>query len=199
MTTILRPGIETIMRVFYENKDSKIHLRELARKTNLYGQSIVRYTKALEKDILQSEKDGNQKKYSTRKNKKVYAIYTIFDINKLEKLPEIRKNAIQTYLKNLPEQPVHAILFGSTAKENYTKDSDIDIFIITNKKIDTTEAEKETDNQTAIKISSFQITHKDFIKELKLKEDKVMQSAITTGYPIINHIRYYEELNNERT
>ena len=35
----------------------------------------------------------------------------------------------------------------------------------------------------------------DFIKELKLKEGPVVQSALFSGYPIINHIAYYEALN----
>ncbi len=46
-------------------------------------------------------------------------------------------------------------------------------------------------------VSTFQMTYKAFITELKLKEDKVVQSAIKTGYPVIDHIRYYEVLCNE--
>jgi len=31
----------------------------------------------------------------------------------------------------------------------------------------------------------------------KLKEDKVIQSALETGYPVLNHIYYYEVLQND--
>ncbi len=122
----------------------------------------------------------------------------MFDVEKLEKLPQIRKQAVETYIKNLPKQPIFVILFGSTAKENYTKESDMDILLIANRKIDPKNAEKEADTLHAIKISTFQITYEAFIKELKLKEDKVIQSAIRTGYPIINQVRYYEVLDYER-
>jgi len=57
---------------------------------------------------------------------------------------------------------------------------------------------EEADDLTGIKISTFQIKYPEFMKELKLKEDKVLQSAINTGYPIINHLTYYEALYNER-
>jgi len=69
---------------------------------------------------------------------------------------------------------------------------------VTNNKISTKHAEKETDALTTMKISSFQIRYKDFLTELKMKEDKVVQSAINTGYPLINHIQHYEALYNER-
>ena len=91
-----------------------------------------------------------------------------------------------------------AVLFGSTAKGTYKEDSDIDILIITNKKISPEKAEKETDALTAMKISTFQIKYKNFLTELKMKEDKVVQSAINSGYPLINHIQYYEVLYNEK-
>ena len=43
-------------------------------------------------------------------------------------------------------------------------------------------------------MNSFQMTFKDFQNEIKLKEDKVVQSALQTGYPLINHISFYEVL-----
>lgn len=198
MTTILNSGIEKILKIFYYEK-KKLHVRALSRKTGLYGQSIIRYLRKLEKeDFLKSEKDGNMKKYSLRNKKQVYSILTLFDIERYDELPTIRKTAIKHYLESLPEKPVYAILFGSTAKNNYEEESDIDILLVTNNKINSEEAEKEADALTTKKISTFQITYKEFKKELKLKEDKVIQSAINTGYPITNHISFYEELNDER-
>jgi len=193
MTTILNQGIYKVIKIFYKNQYKKIHLRELCRQTNMYGQSITRYLDELEKQrILKSEKEGNLKKYSLINNQEVYAILTMLDIEKLQKLPLLRKQAIQTYIKTLPKPPIFAIVFGSTAKETYKEESDVDILIVTQTKIDPRKAEKEADALNATKISTFQITYEDFLKEIKLKEDKVIQSALETGYPIINHIQYYE-------
>ena len=38
----------------------------------------------------------------------------------------------------------------------------------------------------------------EFLDELKLKNDRVVQSALNTGYPLTNHIMYYEAYYNEK-
>ena len=63
---------------------------------------------------------------------------------------------------------------------------------------DFTPSTSKTASLTSMKISTFQIKYKDFLFDLKMKEDKVVQSAINSGYPLINHIQYYEVLYNER-
>lgn len=200
MATLLKVGIDRIMRVFYTRRNEKIHLRELARDTNMYGQSISRYLAELEKKkILKSEKEANLKQYSLMQNQEVYVILAQFDVEKLQRLPLLRKQAIITYLHSLPKQPIFAIVFGSTAKETQKDESDIDMLLITQTKIDTRAAEKEADALHAIKISTFQMDFRHFKKELRLKEDKVVQSALATGYPVQNHIFFYEVLAHERT
>ncbi len=199
MITILKSGYWKIMQLFYRQKTIKLHLREIARQTGLHEPSVTRFLRNLEANqILVSEKDGNLKKFSIKKSKTTYLLFEGFDIENFEKLPSIRKKAIQTYLDKLTEKPVFAILFGSTAKETYKEDSDIDILLVTNNKISVKIAEKEADALTTIKFSTFQINYADFIVELKLREDKVVQSALQSGYPLINHIQYYEVLHNER-
>jgi predicted nucleotidyltransferase len=195
MLTILRPGYAKIMQLFYMDKSAKLHLREIARQTELFEPSAFRFLNSLEKDqILKSEKVGNQKRYSIKRAIRAYFTFEAFDLERFEKLPSIRKSAIKTYLDSLPEQPVFALLFGSTAKGTYNEDSDIDVLLVTNNKIDVRQAEKEVDSLTAIKISTFQISYKDYLTDLKMREDKVIQSAINSGYPLINHVRYYEVL-----
>jgi DNA-binding transcriptional ArsR family regulator len=198
MTTVFRPGIRRILQVFYGRKDEKIHLRELSRETGMYGQSISRYLKIMEKEkILKSEKDGNMKKYGLTHSQRTYSLLSCLDVEKLEKLPLLRRNAIKTFLQALPQPPVFAIVFGSTAKGNYREDSDIDILIITNKRIDAKDAEKEVSAQCSIRISTFQMEYGDFIRELRLKADKVIQSSISTGFPVMNQISYYEAITIE--
>lgn len=197
MLNIVKKGYKDILRLFYTDK-AQFHLREIAKKTRLNENSAYRFLNKLEKEkILKSRKQGNMKLFSLRKNKLVYAILAFFDIEKYEKMQHIRKTAISYYLKSLPKQPVFAILFGSTAKETSREDSDIDILIITNEKIDTKQAEKVADAQSAQRISTFQMDYNHFLKELKLSEDPVVQSAVKTGYPLLNHIRYYEAINDE--
>jgi predicted nucleotidyltransferase len=109
----------------------------------------------------------------------------------------LRKAAIDYFLDKLEEKPIIAFIFGSTAKGTAKKDSDIDILLIVNKKIKTEEASRYVGAQTGIRMSIFQIDYNNFKLELKTKEDKVIASAISTGFPATNHIQYYREVLKE--
>lgn len=199
MTTLLKPGVEKIMRVFYHLKKGDIHLRELSRKTGLHGQSITRHLKYLEKEkILKSRMEGNQKRYSVIPSKEVFAVFALFDIERFDSLPSIKKRAINAYLAALSRRPYFAILFGSTAEGTFTDRSDIDILLVGNEKIDSRDAEREADALYVQDISSFKMLYNAFKEELRLREDPVVQSAMESGYPLMNHVMYYEELFDER-
>jgi len=199
METILKEGYEKILSIFYTDKSARIHLRDIARKAKLNENSTSRFLNKLEKEkILTSRKEGNLKKYWLTNNDIVYLVLTHFDVIKFNNLPRIKKNAIIYFLQEIKEKPLITILFGSTAKCISSEKSDIDLLLIVNKKVNTKEAEEYVDSQTATKINCIQITLDDFKKELKLKNDKVIQSAIKTGYPITNHIEYYRGICNER-
>lgn len=194
----MNKGIKNILNLFYNNQNEKFHLREISRKTNLNENSVTRFLNKLEKaKLIKSKKRANLKEYSISKNKKLYSIFNLFDLEKYNSLPMERKQAIEYFIKKLENQPLITLLFGSTAKNNFREDSDIDLLLITNGKINLKKAKDFSESQTGIKISSFQISFEEFKEELKLKKDKVIQSAIETGYPIENSIKFYSEVLNE--
>jgi predicted nucleotidyltransferase len=194
MRTIIKQPIWNILEVFYKNKNKPLHLRELSRRINLKEGSISRHLNYLLKEkILIFENEGNLKKFKIKNIKK---IFTLFDIQKYEDLPYIRKLSVNLYITHLKEKPLLIILFGSTAKETFNENSDIDIITIFNKKTDTKQAIKYAENQTGIKISELQLTYGEFIDEIKMKKDNVIQAGIETGYPIYNHFFYYEVMFN---
>lgn len=199
MKTLFKTGYEKILRLFYADRTASFHTREIIRKTKLNENSAFRFLNQMEKDkILVSKKDGNMKKYSIAKNDVTYSLLTHLDILKFNSLPSIRKNAIKLFLAKLKDQPVMVLLFGSTAKENYQENSDIDLLLIMNRKIDTKDAVSYADAQTGIRISPIQIMVEEMSEEIKLKNDEVIQSALNTGYPIINQITYYGMMYDER-
>lgn len=198
METIIKSGYEKILKLFYNEKSAGIHLRDIARRTKLNENSASRFLNDLEnKKLLNSKKEANLKKYYLIKNDIIYSIFSHFDIIKFNNIKSIRKNAILYFLNKLEEKPIICIIFGSMAKNIYNESSDIDLLLIVNRKINTNEAEKYADSQTAIKISPIQINYNDFKEELKLKKDNVIQSVINTGYPLTNHIEYYRTVYDE--
>ena len=95
METILKVGCERIMRVFYKEKFKNIHLREIARMTKMNENSTTRFLKMLEGGgMLESFKEGNLKKYSIKKGKKIFSLFSLFDSIEFEKLPSKIKIAI---------------------------------------------------------------------------------------------------------
>lgn len=196
MRTIIKKQYWDILNVFYKNKNKPMHLRELSRTINLKEGALSRHLNNLLKEkILTYEIEGNLKKFKT-KNKN--QIFTLFDIQKFENLPSIRKSSVNFYIKQLKNKPILIILFGSTAKQTFKEESDIDILTIFNKKTNNNDAIKYAEAQTGIKINEFQLTYDEFIKEIKMKQDNVIQSALETGYPIYNHLFYYEVLLDEQ-
>ncbi len=195
MKTLLKPGYKKIMKIFYSDKERRIHLRGIAKETGMNENSVTRFLKKLEEGgILKYEMKGNLKNYGIVKKDLTFAIFSFFDVLRLEKVAERRKKAINYFQEELPSQPVITLIFGSTAKGSYKKSSDLDLLLIVNNEVDVDEAEKYSESQTGIKINCFQINYEDFLDEVKLKKDKTVQSAISNGFPINNHIKYYNAL-----
>ena len=60
---MLKVGQSKILNLFYEDKKASFHLRDMARKTKLYPNSVTRFLNQLEDEgILTFQKDGNLKK-----------------------------------------------------------------------------------------------------------------------------------------
>ena len=64
--------------------------------------------------------------------------------------------------------------------------------MIVNKKIDIEESKDYVNSQTGLRINCFEITYENFLKEIKLKQDNVIQSSLNTGYPVFNQMLFYE-------
>jgi len=197
MKTIIKPAVWKILKLFYNNHNSPLHLREIARETKMNESSISRHLNNLVKlGILKFSKEANLKKFSIV-NKQIPFIFPLFDEERLENLPLLRKDAIKIYLKKLKKKPLLVIVFGSTAKETFKKDSDIDILKISSAKDKDEEARDYVDAQTGLKLQVLDLTEEQFKKELKMKEDYVVQSALKTGFPIFNSKYYYEAIADE--
>lgn len=156
-----------ILSLYRNNYKVSLHLREIARETNVDVKAIQLQLKKLEKiNIILSTTKGRNKEYNLNLNNyttKYYMILaeTFASINYLSKNFEIKKLAseIEDHMGNT------AILFGSYAKEETTRESDIDILVITDKKPDINavrEAGRLIDREISVKST----TEEQFLKGL---------------------------------
>ena len=197
MKTIIKPGIWKILKIFYSNRNKPVHLREIARLSGMNESTASVHLKNLVKDgILKFITEGNLKKFYVNKSS-ISEIFPLFDQERLEKLPLLRKNAIKIYIKSLENKPVLLIVFGSTAKGSFKEDSDLDLFEVFISIKKDIKAEKIVEAQTGVHLQVFRLNEKNFFNELITKKDKVLQSALNSGFPVFNQKYFYEVVFNE--
>jgi predicted nucleotidyltransferase len=196
METIIRKGIYSILKIFYNNGNSPIHLRELARKTNLNENSITRFLNELvASKILISKKEGNVRKFEVNSNA-IKEIFPLFDSERMFKLPFDRRKSIGDYISKIKIKPWCLILFGSVAKGNSKKDSDIDLLEISEFKEKNFEIIKGIESERGIKLQITRLSLKE-LNQAIFKKDFVIRSAIKSGFPVFGKDFFYEVIKNE--
>ena len=156
-----------------EHKEG-IHLRELSRLLKTGLPNVLRYAKILEKEnVIKKQKDANLIKLKLKKSLKTIAYLTQINTEKFLVLPQKIQTAISDFLDDLEIKPLIVLIFGSYAKGNYTKNSDIDILLIFQK----VEGEIKIDNtanrismRTNTKINPVYLNYKNFEKNFLNKE-----------------------------
>ncbi len=127
-----------ILVLYNDNYKESLHLRKIARKTKADVNTIQQQLKKLEKiNILSSTIKGKNKEYVLNLDNMITKYYLIMAeifaaIIYLQKNFLIKK--VMTEIENKIDDPL--ILFGSFVKGGYTKESDIDLFIISEKQIE---------------------------------------------------------------
>jgi predicted nucleotidyltransferase len=107
-----------------------IHKRKLSKHLKIGMPSVDYALKKIDK-LLKKQKSGNQINFNLNYSKEnlTSALYVV-EYFRFEKLPLKIKLSIRDFLRELKEKPIIAILFGSYARGNFTKDSDIDILLV---------------------------------------------------------------------
>ena len=122
-------------------------------------------------------------------NKKLFALkFSEIAIQKFNELNIGIKNPLRNFLKDIPKEIYTLVLFGSASRKEEQKGSDIDILVITNKKIDLSTNKKEAEITSKHSLSLFQATSEQFMQN---KDDVIIQ-ARKTGFPIYKEQNFYE-------
>src|SRR3989338_5032969 len=188
-----------LLRYFYEYR--KGHVRQVKKAVKLSEHTLLKYFSSLEKrKMLSSRKEGNLKIYEVSlESALVKVFFSYFDLEKLEALEYKRGKAVKMFVEEVKKIriPYFVLLFGSTAKENYTAKSDIDMIVVfdtlekdLNKKID--EIKKNILAEIGLTVNYIVMKLDEFLKEKENKQNYALQDAITSGYPVFGNQLYYE-------
>jgi predicted nucleotidyltransferase len=127
-----------ILGLYANNYKKSLHLREISREIKADVKTTQLQLKKLEKaNILSSVTKGRNKEYTLN----LRNITTKYYVNMAEIFASViylKKNFIIKKVISEIDNKIDGviILFGSFVKGGYTKESDIDLFVITEKKID---------------------------------------------------------------
>lgn len=127
-----------ILALYTNNYKKSLHLREISRETKADVKTTQLQLKKLEKiNVLSSTIKGKNKEYVLNLNNVIAKYYLIMaeifaSVIYLQKNFLIKK--VITEIENKIDDPL--VLFGSFVKGGHTKESDIDLFVISEKKID---------------------------------------------------------------
>jgi predicted nucleotidyltransferase len=194
--SIFGKGKEKIIECFYKNKNKEIYFREILRQTGLTQNTTLKHLKLLQEfNLVTSNKKINNTFYKVNpKNPQIYSLFSFFDYKRFSALPSSRKNAITEFLDKIENKPIIALIFGSTAKGNFEKESDIDILMVyNNKESENNKLKEDIEAITGTKIQTFIINY-DYFKEQALKqEDTVIAHSIKTGFVMLGHYNFYKE------
>ncbi|MEX2017159.1 MAG: nucleotidyltransferase domain-containing protein [Candidatus Pacearchaeota archaeon] len=197
--TLFNKGREKILECFYRNREKELYFSEILRETKLTQNTTLKHLANLQKlnMVISTKKTGNTFYKINPKNPLVFAIFSYFDYKRLNELPSERKRAINEFLEKIEIKPLIAIIFGSTAKGTFGKESDVDVLLIYNKKeLEDSKLKKDIRAVTGVKLQTFIIDFDYFKEQILREEDKVIIHAVKTGFPITGNDKFYQELLN---
>ncbi len=187
-----------VLSQIYANEG--VHIRELSRKLNLGLPAVKNQVNKLLKEnlIIKKYEGRNLKLYLNRKNRFLTPYLCQIEYMRLKRLPKSIGDAVFDLLNSLENKPVIAAIFGSYAKGNFTKASDLDIMLVFNETNE--EAEKKSKiigNRYDIRIEPVYMSWKSFRKKF-FDEKDVFMKELKGNRIIVAGVGYWELLENEK-
>lgn len=194
--------LELIQYFYYQKKG---HVRKIKRGVNMSEHTLLKYLDKMEKrGLIGVRLEGNLKIYEAIEgNVELSLFYSYIDLLRLNNLEHKRSKALGKLTKILKglDMPYFILLFGSTAKGNYTRKSDIDVISVHNNQDSIKRSglpsllkniKQKIKAETNITVNLIPMSLKEFKDEMNNKENYALQDALDTGYPIFGNQLYYE-------
>ena len=185
---------EKIYKAYFESKKPSLYFNEIKELSRLSDSSLTNtLNKLVKSNTLTQEKTKSNTFYKI-KDKKLFTLkFSEIAIQKFNNLNNGIKTPLRNFLKNIPKEIYAIVLFGSASRKEEQKESDIDLLIISNKKIDLAGNKKEAEITSKYPISMFQATINQFIEN---KDDIIIQ-ARKNSFPIYKEQNFYEVMLDE--
>jgi predicted nucleotidyltransferase len=180
---------EKILRYFIENKEEEISIRELSKRIKSdYKIVHVASSRLVESGLIEKSVRGNVNllKYFGAFSSKVFKI----ELDRREKL--IKKKDFRVFYEYIHELefPLICLVFGSFVKENFSKNSDIDVLIITKNK----KQVEDKLNLLPMKLDLNIFSYSEFLQMLRSRSFSVVSEAVKKNIVLEGIEEYYRLL-----
>ena len=177
---------KNVMKIIEVLAEGKTYFNEIYEKTRIKSKNnLLKNLNLLttNKILIRNENKSNTFYSLNYRNNLLIALLNLINKTKFENLPFDAKKRISEAISN--SKPRIAILFGSYAKGDYNKESDIDLIFF-----DALEKKwiKDISSKYGVKLN---VTFMD-VKELE-KDNEALNHIIKTGYPIVGEEYFYDK------
>ena len=190
--------LELIQYFYYHRKG---HVRKIKREVEMSEHTLLKYLgKLKERGLIGVRSEGNLKIYEAiEESVELSLLYSYIDLCRLRVLEKTRSKALYKMIWELRKKnmPYFIFLFGSTAKGNYSKSSDIDLIsvypdrsLIENKELNSMKQKVKAETNITVNIIPMDLS--EFKKEMRNSENYALQDALETGFPVFGNQLYYE-------
>ncbi len=107
-----------------------IHKRAISKKLKL-GMPSVEYSLKKTVRILKEQRSGNQiRMFLDYSRPEITPLLYAIEHSRVNRLPSEIRAAIRDFLSKTKQKPLIALLFGSYARGDYSRESDVDVFLV---------------------------------------------------------------------
>ncbi len=178
---MLSNGERNIYLALYLNKNG-MHIREISRATKLSLPNVIKHINSGEREgKILCEKKGRLKLCRLNfSSPKTVPVVQEIELSRLRKLPDAVQNSARSFIGDLSEKPLLALIFGSYAKGTYTEVSDLDVLLVF-QRLDAKLAgsvensAKKISGRTGITIQPVSLGYGEFEKEMLNIESEFMK------------------------
>ena len=158
-----------VLNIFLDDPQREFHLREIARIAKISPSTSKRALDELKKiELIKEERKANLRIFSAEKESQTFK-----ELKKIINLEWIKKRKLVENI--VDESTISVVLFGSFAQGTNTKESDLDVLVITSKR-----KLVKIKELNGVEVQLIQKTLKEF-RELEKKDNPFYREIISTG------------------
>ncbi len=177
-----------ILSLFCTNLKGRYHLTEISKLSKLPLKTTFRVLKELEEENLLHSKIEGRQKYFTLNLDNVKTKFLLLETEIYRTLIFLEKYPVfKSFLKEILIEDCTILVFGSFAEFTATNKSDLDLLIISERKLDL------PFHLLPFKIHLISLTKNEFLKGLELKEPLLLE-ILSNHIVLYNHSFFLDVL-----